>query len=88
MPRYRLELSNQAERVLTRIANREPALYQRLAPVLDGLERDPFQGKPLKGELKGYYSYRIGSYRIVYLVRRHELLVIVIDIGHRRDIYR
>jgi mRNA interferase RelE/StbE len=67
---------------------REPALYQRVAKTLDDLERDPFQGKPLTGELKGRYSYRVGSYRIVYLIRRHELLVLVIDVGHRRDIYR
>ena len=67
---------------------REPALYQRVANALDDLERDPFQGKPLVGALKGRYSYRVGSYRIVYLIRRRELLVVVIDVGHRRDIYR
>ncbi len=88
MAAYKLELSNQAERVICRMAAREPALYQRVAKVLDGLSDDPYQGKPLKGELKGRYSYRLGSYRIVYLVRRHELLVLIIDIGHRRDIYR
>ena len=70
------------------MAQREPALYQRVARALDDLERDPFQGKPLKGELKGRYSYRVGSYRILYLVRRHQLVVIVIDIGHRRAIYQ
>ncbi|MBI3291506.1 MAG: type II toxin-antitoxin system RelE/ParE family toxin [Elusimicrobia bacterium] len=88
MASYRLEFSNQAERAIRRIAEREPALYQRVVHVLDDLGRDPFQGKPLKGELKGRYSYRVGSYRILYLVRRHQLLVLVIDIGHRRDIYR
>ena len=88
MAAYKLELSNQAERVLRRMAEREPALYQRVAGALDDLRRDPHQGKPLKGELKGRYSYRVGSYRIVYLVRQRELLVLVIDIGHRRDIYR
>jgi len=60
----------------------------RVASALDDLERNPFQGKPLKGELKGRCSYRIGSYRIIYLVRRSQLLVIVIDIGHRRGIYK
>ena len=85
---YKVELSNQAERVIRRMAEREPALYQRVAQALDDLERDPFQGKSLKGELKSRYSYRIGSYRIIYLVRRQELVVLVIDIGHRRDIYR
>jgi len=85
---YKVELSNQAERALRRIAEREPALYPRVASALDDLQRDPYQGKPLKGELKGRYSYRVGSYRVVYVVRRQELLVLIIDIGHRRDIYR
>ena len=70
------------------MAEREPALYQRVASALDDLERDPYQGKPLKGELKGRYSYRVGSYRIIYLVHQQQLRVLVIDIGHRRDIYR
>ena len=85
---YKLEFSNQAERVIRRIAEREPALYQRVASALDDLQRDPYQGKPLKGELKGRYSYRVGSYRIIYLVRQQELLVLIIDVGHRRAIYR
>ena len=88
MAAYRIELSNQAGRVIRRMAEREPALYQRVAHALDDLARDPFQGKPLKGELRGRYSYRVGSYRILYLVRQQELLVLIIDLGHRRDIYR
>ena len=70
------------------MAEREPALYQRVASALDDLQRDPYQGKPLKGELKGRYSYRVGSYRIIYLIHQQQLRVLVIDIGHRRDIYR
>ena len=88
MAAYKLELSNQSERIIRRMAEREPALYERVARALDDLGRDPFQGKPLRGELKGRYSYRVGTYRIIYLIRAHELLVLVIDIGHRRDIYR
>lgn len=88
MASYSLKLSNQAERVFRRMAEREPELYRRVAHALDDLERAPFEGKPLKGELKGRYSYRVGSYRILYLIRQHKLLVLIIDIGHRRDIYR
>jgi len=85
---YKLELTRQAESVLEHLARLEPELYRRMAQVLDDLEHDPFQGKPLKGQLKGRYSYRVGTYRIIYKVFRHQLLVVVIDIGHRRDIYR
>ena len=45
-------------------------------------------GKPLKGALAGRYSLRAGSYRIVYRIEAAVLLVLVIDIGHRRDVYR
>ena len=88
MAAYRLELSNQAERVIRRMAEREPALYERVAQALEDLTNDPLQGKALKGELKGRYSYRVGSYRLIYLVRQRALVVLVIDIGHRRDVYR
>lgn len=88
MPSYRIELTRQAERALRRIAQSESALYARVARAVDELGSNPFQGKPLKGELKGRYSYRVGSYRILYLIHRHHLLVVVIDVGHRRGIYR
>ena len=88
MASYRIELSDQAVRVIQRMAKREPEICKRVTQALDYLERNPFEGKPLKGGLKGRHSYRVGSYRVIYLVRRRELLVLMIDIGHRRDIYR
>lgn len=88
MKTYKLELTRQAEAVLEHIARRESELYKRINAVLEDLQRDPFQGKPLKGQLKGRWSYRVGTYRIIYTIFRHQLLVVVIDIGHRRDVYR
>jgi len=85
---YRLELTRHAERILWKIHAREPALYKRLSRALDDIEKDPFLGKPLKGVLSSRYSFRVGDYRIVYTIRRNVLLIIVIDMGHRRDIYR
>ncbi|MBI4711106.1 MAG: type II toxin-antitoxin system mRNA interferase toxin, RelE/StbE family [Candidatus Omnitrophica bacterium] len=88
MKKYKLELTHQAESVLRRMAEREVAVYKRVAHVLDILGEDPFQGKLLKGSLKGFHSYRVGCYRVIYRIFQFRLLVIVIDIGHRRDIYR
>ena len=85
---YRVELSNEAERVLEWILKREPILGPRISRALEDLARDPLQGKALKGRLKGRYSYRIGDYRIIYMIFRSQLLLIVIDVGHRRDVYR
>ena len=36
----------------------------------------------------GRYSYRVGSYRILYRLIKGELRILVLDIGHRRDVYR
>ena len=85
---YRIELSNEADKALGWILKREPILGRRITKALEDLARDPLQGKALKGRLKGRYSYRIGDYRIIYMIFRNRLLLIVIDMGHRRDIYR
>ena len=45
-------------------------------------------GKALTGELKGYWRYRIGHYRVICELKDRELIVLALAIGHRRDIYR
>lgn len=80
---------------LTREATRHfEALSQRLQePVLNALtdlEIDPeAAGKPLVGRLKGLWSARVGSYRIIYSIEgsRRSPKVIVRAIKHRSDAY-
>ena len=45
-------------------------------------------GKGLTGELKGYWRYRIGDYRVICELKDRELIILALAIGHRRDIYR
>lgn len=42
-------------------------------------------GKPLTGELKGYWRLRVGEYRVIYRIERSRIEVYVIKIGMRRD---
>lgn len=60
-------------------------LEQRIASL-----PDPRQiGQPLKGsEFGEYWRYRVGDYRIICDIQDHRLVVLVIEIGHRREIYR
>lgn len=56
-----------------------------LGPLLD----NPHQvGKPLRGDLAGLYSARVGAYRIVYEIDLDSHAIQVIYIDHRVDIYR
>ena len=87
MKNYKLELSRQADRELHRMASREIQIYRRVAYALDELRTNPLIGKALKGQMKGRYSYRVGSYRIIYAIERRQVIVYIIDIGHRREVY-
>lgn len=51
--------------------------------------RDPRQlGKPLHGDKGEFWSYRVGSYRIIALIEDNRLVVVIVSVGHRRDVYR
>lgn len=44
-------------------------------------------GKSLHGNLSGYWRYRVGDYRIICEIHDEEVIVLVIDVGHRSRIY-
>jgi len=43
--------------------------------------------KPLKGKYKGLYRLRVGNYRVIYRLEKEKITILVIRIGHRKDIY-
>ncbi len=45
-------------------------------------------GAPLRGELEGIWSARRGTYRVLYRINEIDREVVVLRIGHRRDVYR
>lgn len=45
-------------------------------------------GKALSGKHKNKWSYRIGQYRVLVDIQDKELIVLALEIGHRREIYR
>jgi mRNA interferase RelE/StbE len=54
---------------------------------LERLSQDPYIGKTLKGELRGYWSLRVGAYRMIYTIQRQEIVVEVLRIHHRKEVY-
>lgn len=45
-------------------------------------------GDALTGTFRGYWKYRVGDYRVIVKIMDEELVVLVIRIGHRREVYR
>jgi mRNA interferase RelE/StbE len=81
-----LESANKRLRKLDRqAASRIKSFLTERVAVLD----DPrMLGDQLTGSLKQYWRYRVGDYRILCQFENNELVVLVVDIGHRSDIYR
>ena len=50
---------------------------------------DPYlHGKALQGDLKGKWRYRVGDYRLLALIEDDKVIITVIEIGHRKDVYK
>ena len=86
MAQYRLLIKASAAKELRAIPNKRDR--QRIVKRILGLETDP--RPPGSQKLSGRERYRIrqGQYRIVYGIEKDELVVYVVKIGHRRDVYR
>ncbi len=82
---YSLKIKASAAKALRGIHKRDRI---RLIQAIDRLQEDPHVGKALKGELTGLRRIRVGSYRVVYEVTEAELTVLVVRVGHRKDVYR
>lgn len=54
---------------------------------LEGTEDPRLKGKGLSHDKKNVWRYRIGSYRLLANIKDEELLILVIDLGHRKDVY-
>jgi mRNA interferase RelE/StbE len=59
-----------------------------LAIIEKSLAQDPYLGRPLTGPFKGLYKYRIGDYRIIYTIEQKKIILFVLKIRHRKDVYR
>lgn len=58
-----------------------------LKAIKEKLLSDPSCGKRLKGNLAAIWSFRTGDYRVLYTFNDSELVVLVLRIGHRREVY-
>jgi mRNA-degrading endonuclease RelE of RelBE toxin-antitoxin system len=82
-----LVVAGPARRAIDRLPDRVAiaVLDYLVGPLLENPHR---VGKPLRGDLAGLHSARVGAYRIVYQIDQAGRTVRVIYIDHRADIYR
>ncbi|MGH2729532.1 MAG: type II toxin-antitoxin system RelE family toxin [Actinomycetota bacterium] len=87
---YRVRLARRAERGLRRIRQGDPRGYERLKVAIRSLAENPLPSGTAK--LTAYdppaWRVRVGDYRIVYEIHDDELLVVVVNVAPRGEVYR
>jgi mRNA interferase RelE/StbE len=83
--RYHIEFLKTAQKELFKLPKE---IQERIAVKIDSLADDPYPAdtKKLKNG-DGRFRIRVGDYRIIYRLEDKQLVILIIKIGHRRDIY-
>lgn len=86
MANFRIEVSATAERQIRKLRRNDQI---RVLRAIRDLADEPYP--PGSRKLRGFedaYRIRVGTYRVLYSVQAARVLIIILKVGHRRDIYR
>ncbi|MBI2787670.1 MAG: type II toxin-antitoxin system RelE/ParE family toxin [Elusimicrobia bacterium] len=75
------------EEAARRIGKLDKAVKERVGKAIQRLAAHPELGKRLTGLLSDRWSYRVGDWRILYKVKKAEVLILILTVGHRSDVY-
>lgn len=83
---YEVLIDQSAKRQLKKLSAQ---VLAQLAPMIEKLGQDPrpLGAKKLQGS-DDFYRVRSGDYRIIYQIQDQRLIVLIVSVGHRREIYR
>ena len=85
---YKVVFSEKAKKQLKKLDKRISALILGwLEKNIQGCENPRVHGKGLVENKSGQWRYRVGDYRIICEIKDSEVLILVLSIGHRREIY-
>ncbi len=88
-PVWRVEFDRAAVRDLRKLGlDAERRILRYLRERIAGSTDPRRLGHPLTGDRKGLWRYRVGDYRIVAAIEDDRFVVLVLTVGHRREVYR
>ena len=88
LKKYRVEYTSKAIKNLRKLdKNTRNLIYAWIDKNLVNCEDPRIHGKGLVGDKSGQWRYRVGDYRIICEIEDEEIVILVLEIGHRREIY-
>ncbi|MDE2009421.1 MAG: type II toxin-antitoxin system RelE/ParE family toxin [Candidatus Omnitrophica bacterium] len=83
--KYAVEITSSAQRQFKKLPE---SIQESLTPKILSLEENPRPVGTKKLQASDYYRIRVGNYRVIYSINDKACLVKILDLGHRKDIYR
>ena len=85
LKKYSIKYTKEAKKKIEKL---DKSIRLVIKKAIESLSSNPYKGKPLSYELAGLYSLRTSDYRIIYRIKEKQLIIIVVTVGHRREIYK
>ncbi len=83
-----IKLTTQTVKTLNSLDNSTKKRIESFIDKLSQTNAPRSTGKALQGGLKGLWRYRVGDYRLICQLKDKELIILLLDIGHRKEIYK
>lgn len=85
---WTIEVSEKAVRALRKMDKQVARRIRDELSEIAGLKDPRSRGKALTGNLAGVWRYRVGDYRVLCDIEDDVLVILVIDVAHRREVYK
>ena len=86
---FKVELSSKAKKNLAKLEKKQAIMIAAwIRKNLKDCDNPRLYGKALQGKYKSLWRYRVGEYRIIASIEDRKLIILLLEIGHRKEIYR
>jgi mRNA interferase RelE/StbE len=86
---WRIEITRTAEKQIQKLSRgAQESIIQFLRARVRTADNPRQLGKPLHGDKGGLWRYRVGDYRLICDIRDERITILVVRVGHRKDVYR
>jgi len=81
---FKIKFEKRAEDFFNKLDNSSKIIVGKK---IEKLKQNPELGKPLTANLAGLWSLRIEKYRAIYQIKKEELIIFILKLGHRKGVY-
>jgi len=86
---WTIEITRSAEKQIKKLDGpTQKSIIRFLRERLKSAENPRQWGKPLHGDKQGLWRYRVGDYRLICDIQDEKITLLVLEVGHRKDVYR